>query len=78
MGYNLFGHYHRAADHDHFAGAERQLLVAVVIAVIGMAGEIVQVDKLQERDFAVAADLVFAIMRHQHRKLEQLLQGRLR
>lgn len=78
MKHNLFGHHHRAADHHHFAGVEGQLLVAVGIAVVRMGGKVVVIDKLEKRDFALAADPVFAEMRHQHRKLEHLLQGRLR
>lgn len=75
---DLFGHHHRAAHHHHFAGTERQLLVAVRIAVIGVRGEVVVVDEFKKGDFAMAADLVFGEMLQQHRKLEQLLQGRLR
>ena len=78
MRYDLLGHNHGTADHDHLTGTEGKLLVAVSIAIIGMGGEVMVVDKFEKRDFAVAADPVFAVMLHQHRKLEQLLQGRLR
>ena len=73
---HLYRQHHCAADEYYITGAERQLHVAVVIGVFGIAAEVMKDNKFTDRNTAVQG-AVFAEMFNQNRQSQHLLQGRL-